>query len=103
MITDYSMQGSDLACNPEQLDYPARPMITDYSRQGFNFACNLEQLDYPARPLTLGAEEIMRIYENRVYRPPDMINRSGDSVSDQGDLLYVKQKMNLMQETLLLV
>ena len=35
------------------------------------------QLDYPARPLTPGEEEIMRIYEDGVYRPQDMIGRPG--------------------------
>ena len=55
--TKKAMKGSNLACNPEQLEYPAKPMITDYSRQGSDFACNLEQLEYPARPMTPGAEE----------------------------------------------
>ena len=50
--SDDSMQGPNLACNPEQLEYPARPMITDYSLQGSDLACNPEQLEYPARPLT---------------------------------------------------
>ena len=52
-----SMQGSDLACHPEQLDYPASILdsalfSTDYSMQGFDFACNPEQLNYPTRPRT---------------------------------------------------
>ena len=36
--------------------------------QGFDLACNPEQLDYPvARPMTPGEEEIMMIYEDEVY------------------------------------
>ena len=77
MITDYSMQGSNLACNPEQLEDPAIPVITHYSMQGSDLACNPEQLDYPSRPMTPGDEEISRIYKDRVYRPPDMIKRPG--------------------------
>ena len=38
-------------------------------------AGDLVQLDYPARPITPGEEEIMRIYEDGVYRPQDMIGR----------------------------
>jgi len=37
---------------------------------------NQEQLEYPYRPMTPG-EEIMRIYEDGVYRPPDIIERTG--------------------------
>lgn len=33
------------------------------------------QLDYLARPMTPREEEIMRIYEDRVYPPPDLIER----------------------------
>ena len=43
----------------------------DYSMQGPDLACDQEQLDYPARPMTPGEEEIMRIYEDEVYRPPE--------------------------------
>ena len=52
-----SMQGSNLACHPEQLDYPASILdsalfSTDYSMQGSDLACNPEQLNYPTRPMT---------------------------------------------------
>ena len=33
------------------------------------------QLDYRARPMIPREEEIMRIYEDRVYPPPDWIER----------------------------
>ena len=48
---DDSMQGPDLACNPEQLEYPARPLTPDYPLQGSDLTCNLEQLEDPARPM----------------------------------------------------
>ena len=42
--------------------------------QGPDLAVDLEQLAYPARPMSPGEEEIMRIYEDGVYRPPDRID-----------------------------
>ena len=54
----------------------------------YGVAGDQEQLEYPYRPMTPGEEEIMRIYEDWVYRSPDMIERLGGSVSDQGGLLW---------------
>ena len=45
--------------------------------QGSDLAGDLEQLEYPYRPMTPGEEEIMRIYEDKVFWPPDMIERPG--------------------------
>ena len=39
--------------------------------QGLDLACDQKQLDYLARPMTPGEEEIMGIYEDEVYRPPE--------------------------------
>ena len=50
--TDDSMQGPDLACNPEQLEYPARPITPDYPLQGSDLAGDLEQVEDPSRPIT---------------------------------------------------
>ena len=36
-----------------------------------------EQLEHPHRPMTPGEEEILRIYEDGVYRPPDMFEIPG--------------------------
>ena len=38
---DDAMQGTDLACDPEQLDYPARPLTPDHPLQGSDLAGNL--------------------------------------------------------------
>ena len=50
---------------------------SDDSMQGSDLAGDLEQLEYPYRPMTPGEEEIMRIYEDKVFWPPDMIERPG--------------------------
>ena len=36
-----------------------------------------KQLEYQYRPIMPGKEEIMRIYEDRIYRPPDMTEKPG--------------------------
>ena len=38
----------------------------------------MEQPEYQYRPMTPGEEEIMRIYKDGIYRPPDMIEKSRD-------------------------
>ena len=54
-VSGDSMQGPDLACDPDQLDYPARISDAalsspDDSMQGPVLVCDLEQLEDPARP-----------------------------------------------------
>jgi len=38
---------------------------------------DMDQSEYQYRPMTPGEEEIMRIYEDGIYRPPDMIEIPG--------------------------
>ena len=81
--------------------------------QGLDLACDQKQLDYLARPMTPGEEEIMGIYEDEVYRPPESgYDRETRREKPGGFQIRrfcvrpgrsVQQKMNLMQETLLLV
>ena len=67
--------------------------------QGSDLAGDLEQLEYPYRPMTPGEEEIMRIYEDKVFWPPDMIERPGAVSryrgSKFGDLLQAQHRNQL--------
>jgi len=38
---------------------------------------DMKKPKYQYRPMTPGEEEIMRIFEKRIYRPPDMIEKPG--------------------------
>ncbi len=53
-----------------QLQTRTNQILLYDSLQGPNLACDLEQLDY-----TPGEEEIMTIYKDGVYWPSDMIER----------------------------
>ena len=37
----------------------------------------MEQPEYQYRPMTPGEEEIMRIYKDKIYGPPDMTEKPG--------------------------
>ena len=55
------------------LDTPEAALYSpEDSMQGTDLACDPEQLEYLYRPMTPDEEEIMRIYEDRIYCPPDM-------------------------------
>ena len=60
------------------LDTPEAALYSpEDSLQGPDLACDPEQLEYLYRPMTPDEEEIMRIYENRIYCPPDMTEKPG--------------------------
>ena len=69
-----------LASTPGAALYSAEDSI-----QEPNLACCQEQLEYQYRPRTPGDEEILRIYEDRIYCPPDMRNQE---VYDSQDLIW---------------
>ena len=69
-----------LASTPGAALYSAEDSI-----QEPNLACCQEQLEYQYRPRTPGEEEILRIYEDRIYCPPDMRNQE---VYDSQDLIW---------------
>ena len=62
-----------LANTPGAALYSAEDSI-----QESNLACGQEQLEYQYRPMTPGEEEISRIYEDKIYHPPDLIEKPGD-------------------------
>ena len=45
--------------------------------RGPNLSVYLKQLKYLYRPMTTGEEEIMRIYEDGIYRPSDITEKPG--------------------------
>ena len=45
--------------------------------QGPDLVCDPEQIEYQDRPMTPGEKEIMSIYEDGIFRPPDMIEKPG--------------------------
>jgi len=45
--------------------------------QGPDLACDPEKLENLYRPITPSEEEIMRIYEDRIFCPPDMTEKPG--------------------------
>ena len=45
--------------------------------RGPNLSVYLKQLKYLYRPMTPAEEEIMRIYEDGIYRPPDITEKPG--------------------------
>ena len=64
----------------EELDYPASTSeaalySSEEPIQGPDLAGDPEQLEYRYRLMTLGEEEVMRIYEDGIYRPPDMTEK----------------------------
>ena len=61
-----------LASSPGAALYSAKDSIKE-----LNLAWGQEQLKYQYRPMTSGEEEISRIYEDGIYRPPDMIEKPG--------------------------
>ena len=63
-----------------ELDYPASTSeaalySSEEPIQGPDLAGDPEQLEYRYRLMTLGEEEVMRIYEDGIYRPPDMTEK----------------------------
>ena len=65
-----------------ELDYPASASeaalySSEDSMQGPDLVCDPEQLEYQNRPMTPGEKEIIGSYEDAIYRPPDMTEKSG--------------------------
>ena len=56
------------AAEPEDPEYGN----TTHSIKGHDL---VEQLEYQYRPMTPGEEKIMRIYEDKIYPPPDMTEK----------------------------
>ena len=46
-----------------------------HSIKGHDLVCDPEQIEYQYRPMTPGEEKIIRIYEDKIYPPPDMTEK----------------------------
>ena len=65
-----------------ELDYPASASeaalySSEDSMQGPDLVCDPEQLEYQNRPMTPGEKEIIGSYEDAIYRPPGMTEKPG--------------------------
>ena len=59
------------AAEPEDPEYGN----TTHSIKGRDLVCDPEQLEYQYRSMTPGEEKIIRIYEDKIYPPPDMTEK----------------------------
>ena len=65
---------------------------------------DMEQLEYQYRPMTPGEEESIRIHEDVIYRPPDMIEKpgglhiKGSSIRDGGSCTLQTASHHLVVE-----
>jgi hypothetical protein len=81
------------AAEPEDPEYGD----ATHSIKGHDLVCDPEQLEYQYRPITPGEEKIIRIYEDKIYPPPDMtekpreVCRQKDPVLDPGEAALYRQ------------